>query len=226
MKLILNKKRRGVSEVISTVLILSITMVGAVFVAALVNNSAFTATDQTPRDDIRPNTLRLTAYDTRDSLDLSGIANLDNHFNQILCTSICNGTPNNVPGPVNGGTEFIVLQVRNLNINPVFLHAIYVNDVEHLWDENTSGKILDASIDDLTGKYPLNGKFSIIPISNSVPLTQQSTIAVPGDDEVRIIIKLNSSIANDLEMWRPLKIIVNYGAAEPTEYIILSGDAR
>ena len=226
MKLIHNYKHRGVSEVISTILILAITMVGAVFVSALVQNSAFTTTDQTPGHEVRPNSLRLTAYDTRDSDDLSYIANLDNDFDQLLCTSSCNTTPNNVPGSVSGGTEFIVLQVRNLNIHPVYLHAIYVNDVEHLWDENTSGKLLDASIDDLTGKYPLSGKFSAIPISNSVPLIQRPSIEVHGDEEVRIILKLDPTIVNDLEMWRPMKIIVNYGGAEPTEYIILSGDAR
>ena len=219
-------KRRAVSEVISTVLILAITMVGAVFVSNIIQDSMLTSTDQLPHADISPNSVRLTAYDTRDSTTISGISSLNNYFNQTLCTIGCQANANNVPSLLNGGTEFIVIQIRNTNINPVFLQIIYVNNVAHNWDENTSSKIFDASRDDTTGKYPANGKFSIIQRSNDPPIIQRDSFVIQGDEEVRVVIKLSEQFSEDIDMWRPMKLQLNFGAPEPTEYIILSGDAR
>jgi len=220
------QERRAVSEVISTVLILAITMVGAVFVSTIVQDTMLSSTDQLPQSDINPNSVRLTEYDTRDSTELSGISSLNNYFNQTLCTISCQSNANNVPSLVNSGTEFIVLQIRNTNINPVFLQTIYVNNVEHNWDANTSGKIFDASIDDTTGKYPTNGKFSIIPRSNNPPIVQRSSFEINADEEIRIIIKLSEQFSEDIDMWRPMKLQLNFGAPDLTEYIILSGDVR
>jgi len=227
MNLNLNfSKRRAVSEVISTVLILAITMVGAVFVSNIIQDSMLTSTDQLPNADISPNSVRLTAYDTRDSTTISGISSLNNYFNQTLCTIGCQTNANNVPSLLNGGTEFIVIQIRNTNINPVFLQIINVNNVAHNWDENTSSKIFDASIDDTTGKYPTNGKFSIIPSSNDPPIIQRDSFVIQGGEEVRVVIKLSEQFSADIDMWRPMKLQLNFGAPEPTEYIILSGDTR
>ncbi|MHA1989017.1 MAG: archaellin/type IV pilin N-terminal domain-containing protein, partial [Promethearchaeota archaeon] len=215
------QKRRGVSEVISTVLILAITMVGAVFVSSLVQDTMISGTDQLPHSDINPNSVRLTAYDTRDSTGLSGISSLNNYFNQTLCTVGCQSNANNVPSLVNGGTEFIIIQIRNTNINPVFLQTIYVNNVAHNWDGNTANKQFDASIDDTTGKYPTNGKFSIIPNSNDPPIVQRSSFEINGDEEVRVIIKLSEQFSKDIEMWRPMQLHLDFGAPESTEFIIL-----
>ena len=110
-------KRRAVSEVISTVLILAITMVGAVFISNIIQDSMLTSTDQLPHADISPNSVRLTAYDTRDSTTISGISSLNNYFSQTLCTIGCQANANNVPSLLNGGTEFIVIQIRKTNIN-------------------------------------------------------------------------------------------------------------
>ena len=220
------RKRRGVSEVISTVLILAITMVGAVFVSTIIHDTVFSKPDQLNDSNIIPNSIRLTAYDTRDANGLSGITSLNNYFNQTLCTVGCQSNANNIPSLVNGGTEFIVIQVRNTNINPVYLQTIYVNNVAHEWDGNTANKLFDASIDDTTGKYPTNGKFSIIPISNDPPIIQREYFDINGDEEVRVVIKLSEKFSQDIDMWRPMQLHLDFGAPETTEFIILSGDAR
>ena len=229
-KNIFSKKHRGVSEVISTILILAITMVGAVFVASIVQNSMMTTADQTgTHAEIVSNSIRLTAYDTRDSADLSGIQNLDNEFTQNLCTNSCSGFANNVPIGGNPGTDFIVLQIQNTNLNPIYLSKIYINGIGHDWATPADDipDELNASFDDPTGvNYPHAGKFRIIPMSNDNPILQSVSNEIQGGAEVRIVIKLSSNFAEDIEMWRPLQIHLIHGGAQPTEYIILSGDTR
>lgn len=221
------KKRRGVSEVISTILILAITMVGAVFVSSLIQNSMLTATDQTKSIDVSTKSIKLTGYDTRDSTSLSQIILLDNKLDQKLCTVSCTSNKNNIPTGLAGeGTEFLIIQIRNANINPVYLQNIWINNVEHTWDGQTSGKLFDSSIDDYTGKYPLSGKFSIIPWTNAVPAIQHTSVKIENDQEVRIIIKLSDDFTEDIELWRPMKIDLNFGTPEPAGFIILSGDSR
>lgn len=222
-----SSKRRGVSEVISTLLLLVITMVGAVLVSSMIQNSMLSSTDQTKHADVTTQSIKLTAYDTRDSQKLSSINSLDNKLDQKLCTVSCSTFKDNIPTSVAGnGTDFIVVQVRNLNFSPVYLKNIWINNVEHAFDEQTSGKPFDASGDDLTGNYPLSGKFSIIPGTNIVPLIQQSSGKIENDNEVRLVIKLDEGFSSDIELWRPLQIRFNFGTPSPAEYIILSGDSR
>ena len=218
------RKRRAVSEVISTLLILAITMVGAVFVASIVQDSMMGTLEQNMKSESYPNSVRLTAFDTRDSTILSEIPSLNNKFDQILCTKSCQSNPISIP--VNNGTEFIIIQIRNVNVDSVFIHKISVDGINHFWDEKTASKLFDASADDATGKYPANGKFSIIPMSNENPLIQSESIEVSGGKEIRVIIKLSEDFNDDIEMWRPLPIFLDYGGPELANYIILSGDMR
>ena len=231
----LKNKHRGVSEVITTLLLLAITMVGAVFVASIVQSSMITTTDQTGgSSEFIANSVRLVAYDSRDSSDLSGITDLHNHFSQFLCTVSCQSEPDKVPsgpsgGAPTGGTDFIVLQIRNTNINSIYIHTLFVNGIQHVWDADTSGVLLNAEIDDpppSDGAYPYAGKFSIIDSAGDIGLIQRTSNEVFPGEEVRIVIKLSEKIPNDIEMWRPVQIHLNYGGTQPTEYIILSGDAR
>ena len=224
------RKHRGVSEVITTILLLAITMVGAVFVASIVQNSMLTTTDQTAtHSEFIANSIKLTGYDTRDSADLSGIENLDNNFppSALLCTVSCSGFANNVPIGGSPGTEFIVLQIQNTNLNPIYLSKIYINGIEHDWAPLTTETTLNASFDDPSGdNYPHAGKFRIIPTSNNDPILQRTTNEINGGEEVRIVIKLNQNFPSDIEMWRPLQIHLIHGGPQPTEYIILSGETR
>jgi FlaG/FlaF family flagellin (archaellin) len=226
-------KRRAVSETIGTLLILVVTVLGAVLVANFVRDGFFSANQNPSTIEHRANSLQLTGYDTRDSDSLTDVFSLDNYFNEMLCTqgnsAQCTVTPltaNNIPSA--SGTEFIVLKVRNMNVNSVYLHNILINNVGHTWDSGTANNDFDASIAGVAGTtYPTAGEFSIIPVAEKTnPTRQASTNEVLGDEEVRVIVKLSNSITQDIEMWDSLLILVNFGGSQPAEYIVLSGDAK
>ena len=223
------QKRRAVTEIVGTMMILVVTVAGAVILSNLLSDQFF-AIDQHPSTtEARIDSIRLTSYDSRDSVELTNIPDLNNTFNQMLCTNgdstECTITnPNNLPN--NGGTEFIVLQIRNMNINPVLIQNVLINNVGHTWDNNAIG-ILNLE-DDLGagGNYPKAGTFSIIQVENDIPIQQLGTNEVPNDGEVRIVIKLSDDIPQDIGMWSSLRILVNFGGPQPAEFIILSGDAK
>lgn len=222
------KKRRAVSQIIGTMLILAITVAGAVLLSNLMSKEFF-AVDQHPVAEARIDSIRLTSYDTRDSVELTNVPNLNNTFNQMLCTkgdsaecTIVNG--DNLPS--NGGTEFIVLQIRNMNLDSVFIHNILINNVGHTWDDLAVGDIVLTNNLGSGGNYPRAGTFSIIPVENDSPIKQLATNEIPGDGEVRLVIKLSDDIPQDIGMWSSLRVLVNFGGSQPAEFIILSGDAK
>ena len=222
------KKRRAVSQIIGTMLILAITVAGAVFLSNLMSNEFF-AVDQHPVAEARIDSIRLTSYDTRDSVELTNVPNLNNDFNQMLCTTDVIGectisSADNLP--INGGTEFIVLQIRNMNLDSVFIHNILINNVGHTWDELAVGDLVLTNDIGLGGNYPHAGSFSIIPTGNDPPITQLTTNQIPGDGEVRLVIKLSDDIPQNIGMWSSLRVLVNFGGSQPAEFIILSGDAK
>lgn len=226
------RRRRAVSETIATLLILAITVAGAVLVANFMRDGFFDV-NQNPSTDARVGSIQLTGYDTRDSesdalLDVNTVLN---EFNQMLCTqgdsTQCTiGVPNDIPSL--GGTDFIVLKIRNMNVDSVFLQNILVNNVGHKWDEGTANNVVDASVAGTAGTdYPKAGFFSITPTAErSNPLKQKATHELLGDEEVRVIIKLSNSINQDIEMWDSLRIHVNFGGPQPADFVVLSGDAK
>jgi len=222
------QNRRAVSQVIGTMMILAVTVAGAVFLSNLMSNEFF-AVDQNPVAEARIDSIRLTSYDTRDSVELTNVPNLNNTFNQMLCTKgdSAECTIVNVDNlPSNGGTEFIVLQIRNMNIDSVFIHNILINNVGHTWDDLAVGDIVLTNNIGSGGNYPRAGTFSIIPVENDSPIKQLTTNEIPGDGEVRLVIKLSDDIPQDIGMWSSLRVLVNFGGSQPAEFIILSGDAK
>lgn len=227
------QKRRAVTEIVGTLMILVVTVAGAVILSNLLSDQFF-AIDQHPTTEARIDSIRLTSYDTRDSVELTNVPNLSNTFNQLLCTASCaitadpNNLPSNVvnPDPTDQGTEFIVLQIRNMNINPVLIQNVLINNVGHTWDNTAVGTLnLDDNLG-LGGNYPRAGTFSIIPVQNDAPIQQLGTNEISGDGEVRLVVKLSDSIPQDIGMWSSLRILVNFGGSQPAEFIILSGDAK
>ncbi len=216
------QKRRGISELFATLMLLGITTAGSVFLASVVYGSGLqnTPTSSNPQSSY---SIKLTGYDTRDSTDLLGITTLDNKFDKKLCTASCQGFADNVPQSASPGTEFIILQVRNISTETVFLKGIQINSVLHTWDQNTSGKTLDASTNDATGKYPSNGKFSIISTNN---LVQKTESRLNSDEEVRLVIKLDDSISSDISLTKPIITSINFGGIRESENVILSGEIR
>jgi len=218
-------KRRGVSETIGTMLIIAVTVAGAVLISNVMQNMALPFSSGADTSSVRPESLQLIGYDTRDSIDLSDVTGLDNVFNQLLNTT----TPIVDKIPSQEGTEFIVLHLRNTSINSVFLHNIFINNQGHTWDTVAAGQVLDPTYAMITtGQFPQDGKFSIIPITNGTgpTITQLATNEVVGDKEIRVIVKLSGNIPQDIGMWDSMRILVNYGGTQPAKFIVLSGDAK
>ena len=216
-------KRRAISELFATLMLLGITTAGSVLLASVVYGSGLQNVPNTGSNLQSSYSLRLTGYDTRDSSDLLGITTLDNKFDKKLCTIGCQSFADNVPQGANGGTEFIVLQIRNVSTDTVYLKGIQINGVLHTWDQQTAGKTLDASANDGTGKYPANGKFSIIPTSN---LVQKSEDKINSDEEVRLVIKLSRDVTSDVSLTRPILTSINFGGIRAYENVLLSGEIR
>ena len=229
------RKRKAVSETIGTLLILAITVAGAVLVANFVRDGFFDVSQNPSGPDSRVDLIQLTGYDTRDSNShtLIGIDTLYNDFNEMLCTqgdsdqcTVNSLTFNNIPSA--SGTEFIVLKLHNMNVNSIFLQGISINNIKHNWRENTGNVLFDASVTGIPGTtYPLAGTFSIIPTAEKQnPEIQKATNEVLGDEEVRVIIKLSHDIPQDIAMWDSMRIVVNFGGPQPAEFNVISGDAK
>ena len=193
----------------------------------------FSGFNQTPSGvEASSDSIQLTGFDTRDAEKLINVDDLDNEFNQLLCAKgndakcTMSGTADDIPGTI-GGTEFIALQLRNMNTGSVFLKNIQINNELHDWDDGTAGIKLKASSSlDAGTKYPRAGYFSIIP-SPDRPNSdiQFSSQEVQGNEEVRVIIKLDEQLS-DINMWDSMVIVVNFGGSQPAQFIVSSGDAK
>jgi len=225
------RKKRGVSVVISTLLVLAITIVGAMSISNLMSTSLLTTVNQTPKDIIMANSMLLVGYDTRDGDYLSGISDFENLYDNRLCTISCAGA-SSTELPLGGGTDFIVLQLWNKNAVDVTIRNIQVNGVVHTWDLQTRNQPFDADIATASyPSYPAAGMFSIIHHSNSGSLIQNGTDIMVGDIEKRIVIKLSPDVIGDLPsqdvgLGKPLQILVKISDELPAEYVILSGDTK
>ncbi len=215
-------KRRGISEIFATLMLLGITTAGSVMLASMVQGTGLgTSTQNTQTNNLPAYSIKLVGYDTRDSSDLFGISILDNKFDKKICTISCQTTPDNIPQ--NTGTEFIVLHLKNSSPTTVYLEGVQVNGILHTWDTNTGGRTLDVSANDSTGKYPLNGKFSILPPSG---LVQKNDNTLKEDEEVRLVIKLSKNLGTDIPLTKPILIHVDFGGQQTSDHVILSGEIR
>jgi len=225
-------RRRAVSETIGTMLLLVITVVGAVMISNFLQDGFFQGINQNPSGvEARADSIQLTGFDTRDAIKLINVVDLDNEFNQILCAkgndAKCTMSVTADDIPSDAGTEFIALQLRNMNTGSVFLRNVQVNSELHEWDDGTAGFDLeaDSSLDAGT-LYPRAGFFSIIPSPDRPNSEKQfASQEVQGNEEVRVIIKLNENLS-DIKMWDSMRIVVNFGGPQPAQFIVSSGDAK
>ena len=222
------RKRRGVADVISTMMLMAVTVTGASTLTYFMND-AFVSGNLGTVSTLDSSSLNvlLLAYDTRDSSTLLTITDVDNEniVNTFLCGVTCSGTPNAIPE--NGGTEFIVMQIQNNGIDPIFLENIALNNVYHSWDSSTSGVQLDASVNDLGStnrSYPADGKYSILPVSG-IPIIQNENIQIQNGQKVNLLIKLGAD-DSDISLNKGIRVLLNTGAVQPIEFLINSGDAR
>lgn len=218
------KKRRSVSEIITTLLMVAITVAGGLAVLNFVQDSDITQISENISSKEAAISVKITGYDSRDSGDLSGISSMDNNFDQKLCTTSCSGSPNQIPA--NSGTEFIVLKIRNDGTGSAYLRNILVNNIIHTWDSATAGVAFDASSNPFAGESPKDGQYSIIPTSNTLPITQQSNIELKVGTDRRIVIKLSASINPDMQLNSAIRIIIDAGSTNPFNFVLSPGSTQ
>ena len=222
------KNRRGVTEIISTMMLMAVTVSGASTLTYFVNDAFVSGNLGTVTTlDSSSLNLLLLAYDTRDSSSLLKLLEVDNEntIYPFLCGITCSDATNAIPE--NGGTEFVVLQVQNNGLNSIFLESISINSVRHSWDSSTASVELDASQNDLGNsnrKYPGDGLFSIVSVG-ALPAIQNNSIEIENGKTVNLLIKLGPDDP-DINLYKGMQILLNTGKMQPVEFIIESGDAR
>ena len=216
------KRRRGVAEVISTLLLVVITVVGAVILTGFIDEtfvsgsfSVASGTDSTIKK------IKLRAYDTRDGTSLMGYDISNEHsINPKLCGQSC--SHNDIPA--NGGTEFLVIQIENQAVNSVFLKNLYLDGVNYDWDNGTAGNDLDGTGSPVSGvTYPSDGTFSILS-DDGDPAQLDSQIA--GGSSVNLVVKLDAANSPDLDLSKTVLVKLNIGENSLAEFLIETGDAR
>lgn len=221
------KQRRAVADIISTMLLMGVTVTGASTLTYFMNDAFVTGTlgTATTLDSSSLNVL-LLAYDTRDASSLMTLSTIDNEntINKFLCGITCSGNQNYIPRDSPGGTEFIVFQIQNNDLDSLFLENVIINDVVHYWDPLTgNGVTLDASVSaPLSGKYPADGMFSIVPTNT---LIQKNNIQIQSGEIVNILVKLGSD-DSDINLNKGIQVKLNVGKIHLVEFILESGDAR
>jgi len=201
--------------------------------ANFVGDGFFQGVNQNPTDvEVSADSLQLTGFDTRDSDKLINVLSLDNKFDKFLCaksnTLDCiNILADKDKIPKDDGTDFIALKFRNMDTGSIYLRNVQINNILHKWDDGTAGKQFDATLSGFEGdKYPRAGFFSIIPNPERPNSEKQfASQEVRGNEEVRVIIKLSENLS-DIKMWDAMLVVVNFGASQPAEFIISSGDAK
>ncbi len=227
------QKKRAVAEVISSLLLVVITVVGAVILTTFLDESFVAGgLSVTAGTDSSLKTIKLTAFDTRDGILLLGYAGINNDdpfpIDHYLCrdgilSGGCFTTANT--DPINGGTGFMVIQIENRGLNPIFLSDVYLDNVGHVWDVTTSGVVLyDGVGAPGAGEIPSDGMFSILP-ENTDDLTQYQDNKIPGGQTVHLVVKLDS-VNPDIPLSKTIRVQLNIGTNTLQEFLIESGGAQ
>jgi len=221
------QKRRAVAEVISSLLLVVITVAGAIILTAFLNDSFIQGGLAASGSDSTIKTIKLVKYDSRDGGNLLEFTNLNNTSptDQKLCRASC--IPNTSPS-VNG-TEFLVIQIENRSVNPIFLHDVWLGDATHSWDSGTANKILDPSAAPLSGGYPGDGQFSILPVDTTDkcndPQKQCPDKEIQSGQTVNLLIKLDNNNP-DIQLSKTIRAQFNIGSNQLSEFLIESGGAQ
>ena len=218
------QKKRAVAEVISSLLLVAITVAGAIILTTFLNDSFIQGGLAASSSDSSIKTLKLVKYDSRDGGNLMEFTNLNNTSptDQKLCRISC--AVNFQESPINNGTEFLVIQIENRSVNPIFLHNVWLGNVSHSWDSITGSVDLNmGAATSFNGDYPRDGRFSIIPVGGTIEQSQDNQIQ--SGQSVNLIIKLDT-VNPDIPLSKTIRAQFNIGANQLSEFLIESGGAQ
>ena len=195
-----HQSKRAIAEIIVTLLLVAITAVGGIIIFVIVKDSGIA--ESLISDASQPLTfeggLALSAYDTRDGANLSGLSAVDNSVT--------------TDGKLKAN-EFIVLKITNNSPNSIFLSGITVNDILHTFD--TAATLPPAS----------GGNFCIIPgdITNQ-GTTTQTTPEIGGGKSANIVVKLGS--ITDISVGDAIRVAIDATGFDLQNFIITAGNSR
>ena len=218
------QKKRAVAEVISSLLLVAITVVGAVILTTFLDESFISGGLSASGSDSTVKTIKLIKFDSRDGNNLM-LYNLNNTNSTYLKLCRISCAANFDKSPLNNGTEFIVIQVQNQSVNPIFLHDVWLGNASHSWDSNTASE--DLNMNALTsggGAYPADGKFSILSEDVSNP-EQRSDNQLQSGQAVNLLIKLDNTNP-DIPLSKTIRAQFNIGANQLSESLIETGGAQ
>ena len=218
------QKKRAGAEVIASILLVAITVVGAVILTTFLDESVIAGGLAASGSDSTIKTIKLIKYDSRDGNNLM-LYNLNNTNStyQKLCRSSC--ATNFEKSPINNGTEFIIIQIENQSVNPLFLHNVWLDNATHAWDINTGSVDLDMSAaTSFNGDYPADGKFSILS-TDVTELEQREDNQIQNGQTVNLLIKLDN-VNPDIQLSKTIRAQFNIGSSQLSEFLIESGGAQ
>jgi len=228
------QKRRAVAEVISSLLLVVITVAGAVILMTFLDESFVAGSlAVSSGTDSSLKIVELRAFDTRDGADLMKTSyNLDNGdpflvepSDGFLCRNgeDCGFLSDN-KSPANFGTEYLVIQIQNRGLNPIWLSDVYFDNVGHVWDSATGGVTINGLVDPVadTGEVPHDGMFSILPVNSDI---QQIDNQIKEGQTVNVVVKLDS-INPDIPLSKTIRVQLNIGTNVLQEFLIESGGAQ
>lgn len=218
------KKRRAVSEVISSMMLVAITVMGAMMLMFFMDDAFVSGSLDYASISDSSNNIELISYDARDgpSLMLTSINNShdnlctidDETFEYCLCGNSCSEKhPNKIP--TNGGSEFIIMQIQNAGIKTAFLENVKINNVNHIWDSNTADELMDTT--------PKDGMFSIFPIGSG--MNQNKDIQIQSGQLVNVIVKLGSG-DQDIFIGEIIHVSLDTGNTDIVEFVLESGSVQ
>jgi len=203
----LQSKKRAISDIIVTMLLVGITVVAGVIIYGIFSGSG--VTESATKDISQPVSfqggIKLVGYDARDGSNLMGISGLSNNSDGD-CPPTCK-----LQVEV-GSEELIVLKIINNTPNKTFLNGIIVNEVSHTWDDSAAATEPTAA-----------GKFSIIPDTNDTP---QNTNEIIEGGTVRVVVKLSSEIGSDININDAIRVGIDAVGFDLQKFIITAGNAR
>ena len=210
----MTKQRRAVSEIIVSLLLLAITVVGGLLVFGLVssNDSISGLEGNIEEAGNRGTAVKVIGFDTRDGALLSSIPAFSNSTgDQVLTT----------------GADYIVVKIRNTSIGSLTIHGVSVNEITHTWDSSTSGKTFAGGT---LSTHPGTGEFSLIvgtETGDQTGLVQFSGPQLLAGQDTRLIITLASTVSGtgNIKLTEGIRIDIQASDFDPVRFIIPAGSA-
>jgi hypothetical protein len=220
------QKRRAGAEVIASILLVAITVVGAVILTTFLDETFIAGGVAASGSDSTIKSIKLLKYDSRDGDNLLQIPNLNNTSTTYPTdTSLCRSTCTPTTHPKDGGTQFIVIQIENLSVNPIFLENILLDNATHSWDSSTAGVTFVPTGSVIAGEIPGDGMFSIFSTDVDPGVTKNSDNQIPSGAEVNLLVKLDASNP-DIPLGKTIRTQFNIGDNQLSEAFIESGGAQ